>query len=193
MKAYGPGLEKTGCIINQPAEFNVKVKDAGKGPLAIAAQVQTHTRAPSLPLTHTLTHTNERTQTDHLSVLLSVLQDAEGVPVAVKVKSKGDGLYSCSYTPATALKHTLAVTWGNTSIPNSPFRVSSQSQPPIAAEHAHAVQSNIDVKERAKAFQSDLGILAKESKTNQSTGSVSQVKRKRALIIITTSTEDRWI
>uniref|UniRef100_A0A8C5FXD9 Filamin B n=1 Tax=Gadus morhua TaxID=8049 RepID=A0A8C5FXD9_GADMO len=87
VKAYGPGLEKTGCIINQPAEFTVNGKDAGKGPLAIAAQ------------------------------------DAEGVPVAVKVKSKGDGLYSCSYTPATALKHTLAVTWGNTSIPNSPFRV----------------------------------------------------------------------
>ena len=186
MKAYGPGLEKTGCIINQSAEFTVNGKDAGKGPLAIEAQVR-HTHTP--PRSHTLSCA----PSDPLSVLLCVLQDAEGVPVAVKVKSKGDGLYSCSYTPATALKHTLAVTWGNTSIPNSPFRVSSQSQPPIAAEHVHVVQSNIGVKERAKVFQSDLGILAKESKTNQSKGLVPQVKQKRALIIILTSTEDRWI
>ncbi|KAM7005424.1 filamin B a isoform 2-T2 [Tautogolabrus adspersus] len=87
VKAYGPGLEKTGCLVNQPAEFTVSAKDAGKGPLKISAQ------------------------------------DVEGLPVEVKVKSKGDGLYSCSYTPASSLKHTVSVTWGGVSILNSPFRV----------------------------------------------------------------------
>ncbi|XP_076600524.1 filamin B a isoform X2 [Chaetodon auriga] len=87
VQAYGPGLEKTGCLVNQPAEFTVSAKDAGKGPLKIMAQ------------------------------------DAEGLPVEVKVRSKGDGLYSCSYTPTSPLKHTLAVAWGGVAISNSPFRV----------------------------------------------------------------------
>ncbi|KAL3058091.1 hypothetical protein OYC64_010302 [Pagothenia borchgrevinki] len=87
VQAFGPGLEKTGCLLSQPAEFTVSAKDAGKGPLKITAQ------------------------------------DAEGLPVEVKVRSKGEGLYSCSYTPTSPLKHTLAVTWGGVSVPNSPFRV----------------------------------------------------------------------
>ncbi|KAI2658987.1 Filamin-B [Labeo rohita] len=87
VRAYGPGLEKSGCIINKPAEFTVEAKDAGNGPLRIIAQ------------------------------------DADGVPIDVKVKSKGDNVYSCSYTPTSAVKHTLAVTWGGVSVPNSPFRV----------------------------------------------------------------------
>ncbi|KAL1007835.1 hypothetical protein UPYG_G00092250 [Umbra pygmaea] len=87
VKAYGPGLEKTGCVINNPAEFTVVAKDAGKGPLNISAQT------------------------------------AEGGPVDVKVKKTGDGVYSCSYTPLNAVKHTVAVTWAAVSVPNSPFRV----------------------------------------------------------------------
>uniref|UniRef100_A0A8C0X407 Calponin-homology (CH) domain-containing protein n=1 Tax=Castor canadensis TaxID=51338 RepID=A0A8C0X407_CASCN len=38
VQAYGPGLEKTGCIVNNPAEFTVDPKDAGKAPLKIFAQ-----------------------------------------------------------------------------------------------------------------------------------------------------------
>uniref|UniRef100_A0A8C2WE17 Filamin B n=1 Tax=Cyclopterus lumpus TaxID=8103 RepID=A0A8C2WE17_CYCLU len=87
VQAFGPGLEKTGILVSQPAEFTVSAKDAGKGPLKITAQ------------------------------------DAEGLPMEVKVRSKGDGLYSCSYTAASPLKHTVAVTWGGVSVPNSPFRV----------------------------------------------------------------------
>ncbi|XP_051967093.1 filamin-B-like isoform X2 [Xyrauchen texanus] len=87
VKAYGPGLEKTGCIINKPAEFTIEAKDAGNGPLKIIAQ------------------------------------DADGVPIDVKMKNKGDNVYSCFYTPTSAVKHTLAVTWGGVSVPNSPFRV----------------------------------------------------------------------
>ncbi|XP_022597850.1 filamin-B-like [Seriola dumerili] len=87
VQAFGPGLEKSGCLVNQPAEFTVDAKNAGKGPLKITAQ------------------------------------DAEGLPVEVKVRSKGEGLYSCSYTPTSPLKHTVAVAWGGVSVPNSPFRV----------------------------------------------------------------------
>ncbi|KAM7421946.1 hypothetical protein PAMA_010159 [Pampus argenteus] len=87
VQAFGPGLEKTGCLVGQPAEFTVNAKDAGKGPLKIMAQ------------------------------------DVEGLPVEVKVRSKGDGLYSCSYTPTSPLKHTVAITWGGVGIANSPFRV----------------------------------------------------------------------
>ncbi|XP_076125415.1 filamin B a [Alosa pseudoharengus] len=87
VKAYGPGLEKTGCVINMPAEFTVSAKDAGKGPLKIIAQ------------------------------------KADGVPVDVKVKSKGDGVYACSYNPTEAVKHTVAISWGGVSVPNSPFRI----------------------------------------------------------------------
>uniref|UniRef100_A0A7M4FPR4 Filamin B n=1 Tax=Crocodylus porosus TaxID=8502 RepID=A0A7M4FPR4_CROPO len=35
VKAYGPGLERTGCIVNNPAEFTVETKEAGKAPLKI--------------------------------------------------------------------------------------------------------------------------------------------------------------
>ncbi|XP_076028123.1 filamin B a isoform X2 [Genypterus blacodes] len=87
VQVFGPGLEKTGCLVNRPAEFTVSAKDAGKGPLKVA------------------------------------VQDAEGLPVEVKVRSKGEGLYSCSYTPTSPVKHTAAITWGGVSVPNSPFRV----------------------------------------------------------------------
>lgn len=40
------------------------------------------------------------------------------------MRSKGDGLYRCSYTPASSLKHTVSISWGGVSIANSPFRVS---------------------------------------------------------------------
>lgn len=40
MRAYGPGLERSGCIVNNPAEFTVETKDAGKAPLKIYAQVK---------------------------------------------------------------------------------------------------------------------------------------------------------
>ncbi|XP_023655301.1 filamin-B isoform X1 [Paramormyrops kingsleyae] len=38
VKAYGPGLEKTGCVINKVAEFTVDAKDCGRAPLNIFAQ-----------------------------------------------------------------------------------------------------------------------------------------------------------
>uniref|UniRef100_A0A3Q3B3P4 Filamin B n=1 Tax=Kryptolebias marmoratus TaxID=37003 RepID=A0A3Q3B3P4_KRYMA len=87
VQAYGPGLEKNGCLINEPTEFTVKTEGAGKGPLKITAQ------------------------------------DGEGLPVEVKVRSKADGLHLCSYTPASSLKHTVAISWGGVCVPGSPFRV----------------------------------------------------------------------
>ncbi|MGH0144446.1 UNVERIFIED_CONTAM: hypothetical protein FKN15_002794, partial [Acipenser sinensis] len=88
VSAYGPSLEKSGCVVNQPGEFTVDAKEAGKAALKIYAQ------------------------------------DSEGIPVPVQVKNNGDGTYACSYTPTKAIKHTLAVAWGEGSVPNSPFRVS---------------------------------------------------------------------
>ncbi|XP_072922819.1 filamin-C isoform X2 [Hemitrygon akajei] len=38
VKAFGPGLEPTGCIVNKPAEFTIDARAAGKGELKIYAQ-----------------------------------------------------------------------------------------------------------------------------------------------------------
>lgn len=39
MKAFGPGLEPTGCIVDKPAEFTIDARAAGKGDLKLYAQV----------------------------------------------------------------------------------------------------------------------------------------------------------
>lgn len=115
----------------------------------------------------------------------------------VKVRSKGDGLYACSYTPASSLKHTLAITWGGVSIPNSPFRVSSQSQHPVTKWSQILCKSGDLVKvenvkserfkaERVEVVQSELTETAQPERKDAST------KTKRPLIIITTYTEERF-
>ncbi|KAJ8249606.1 hypothetical protein COCON_G00228220, partial [Conger conger] len=38
VKAFGPGLAPTGCIVNKPAEFTIDARGAGKGELKIYAQ-----------------------------------------------------------------------------------------------------------------------------------------------------------
>ncbi|XP_036374347.1 filamin-A-like isoform X7 [Megalops cyprinoides] len=38
VKAYGPGLEPTGCIVNKPAQFTIDARGAGRGQLKIYAQ-----------------------------------------------------------------------------------------------------------------------------------------------------------
>lgn len=54
-------------------------------------------------------------------------QDRDGNPVDVQVKDNGNGTYTCSYTPRKPLKHTVMVSWGGVNIPESPFRVGSNS------------------------------------------------------------------
>nr|XP_056708864.1 filamin-B isoform X3 [Euleptes europaea] len=71
VKAYGPGLERTGCIVNNPAEFTVDASEAGNAPLKIYAQdgdgdpidIQTRSKpggiyacsyVPTKPMKHTL-------------------------------------------------------------------------------------------------------------------------------------------
>ncbi len=144
---------------------------------------------------------------DHLLNSLPVCQDAEGLPVEVKVRSKGDGLYSCSYTPTSSLKHTVAVAWGGVSIPNSPFRVSSQSQhpvktgsyillkseDPVEAESAKVTRSETLVTlERTKVVQSESTVPEESFKTVQSKHKDASSKSKKPLIIITTYTEERY-
>ncbi|XP_062435512.1 filamin-C isoform X3 [Rhea pennata] len=38
VKAFGPGLEPTGCIVDKPAEFTIDTRGAGKGDLKLYAQ-----------------------------------------------------------------------------------------------------------------------------------------------------------
>lgn len=145
--------------------------------------------------------------TTFLTVCLSVCQDAEGLPVEVKVRSKSDGLYSCSYMPTSSLKHTVAVTWGGVSIPNSPFRVSSQSQhsvktvrdiPPksedlVEAQSAKVALSEPLIKtESTKIFKSELIAREESLKMVQSKCKDATSKTRKPLIIITTCTEERY-
>lgn len=123
------------------------------------------------------------------------------------MRSKGDGLYSCSYTPPSPLKHTVAVAWGGVSIPKSPFRVSRQSQHPVAtgidippkswdlfeAEGAKVVQTEPLVKTKSfRVVQSEPTVSEESFKTVQSKCTDASIKTKKPLIIITTYTEERY-
>uniref|UniRef100_A0A8C9TIM2 Filamin C n=1 Tax=Scleropages formosus TaxID=113540 RepID=A0A8C9TIM2_SCLFO len=92
VKAFGPGLEPSGCIVNRPAEFIVDSRGGGEGQLKI------------------------------------YIQDADGLTIDVQITDKGDGTFTCVYVPTKPIKHTVVITWGDTSIPNSPFRVRDQRQ-----------------------------------------------------------------
>jgi hypothetical protein len=59
--------------------------------------------------------------------VLALLQDGEGQPIDIQMKSRMDGTYACSYTPLKAIKHTIAVVWGGVNIPHSPYRVSCEA------------------------------------------------------------------
>ncbi|XP_041113590.1 filamin-C isoform X4 [Polyodon spathula] len=87
VKAYGPGLEQTGCIVNKPATFTIDARGAGKAELKIYAQ------------------------------------DAEGIPIDIKITDNGDNTFICVYIPTKPIKHTIIITWGEVNIPHSPFRV----------------------------------------------------------------------
>lgn len=55
MKAFGPGLEPTGCIVDRPAEFTIDARAAGKGDLNLYAQVRCcRSLQPPLPWAGTL-------------------------------------------------------------------------------------------------------------------------------------------
>lgn len=128
-------------------------------------------------------------------------QDVEGLPVEVKVKSKGDGVYTCSYTPASSLKHTLAITWGGVSIPNSPFRVSSQSQ--LAGKTVRLIlpktknsaeADGVKVVQSENKFKTEITEVVRSEQTqvtrHQST--IQSSKTKKPLIVVTIYTEVRF-
>lgn len=117
----------------------------------------------------------------------SVRQDADAHPVEVKVASKGEGLYSCSYTPVTPLKHTVAVAWGGVSVPKSPFRVSSQSQ--------HPVRAGSDIPDKSGPESGDAVDSAQRVVVVQAEPTVPEERpaaAKKPLIIITTCVEERY-
>lgn len=137
-----------------------------------------------------------------LTSFVFVYQEAEGVPVEVKVRSKGDGLYQCSYTPASSLKHTVSITWGGVSIPNSPFRVSSQSQRPVNAGRAITLLTfknlveteSTSVVSSERLFRAEtISVVGSERFVQQDCLKISSSgpKKKKPLIIIT-YTEERF-
>lgn len=115
----------------------------------------------------------------------------------VKVTSKGDGLHSCSYTPVSPIKHTLAITWGGVGIPKSPFRVSSQSQRRVTTGGSSLARAP----GRAAlvcARDVDPEFLFKAERIEVVSGSAETVqprtkdKPKKPLIIIVTCTEEKY-
>lgn len=114
------------------------------------------------------------------------------------MRSKGDGLYSCSYTPTSSLKHTVAVSWAGVSIPKSPFRVSSQSQNPVTTGNDNSLpkSEHLAMAESIKVVQSEHLIKTERVEVVQSELKVKSTdesrKTKRPLIIITTSIEERY-
>lgn len=50
--------------------------------------------------------------------------DADYNPVDVIIKDNKDGTYFCRYMPRRNNKHTIIISYGGVSIPNSPYRVS---------------------------------------------------------------------
>lgn len=64
-----------------------------------------------------------------LFLILALLQDGEGQPIDIQMKTRMDGTYACSYTPVKPIKHTIAVVWGGVNIPHSPYRVGCEATP----------------------------------------------------------------
>ncbi|XP_071491356.1 filamin-A-like isoform X2 [Diadema antillarum] len=56
--------------------------------------------------------------------LIIDIKDQWGNKVEAEVKDNKNGTYTVYYTPEHPLKHTVAITWGGVSIPDSPFKVS---------------------------------------------------------------------
>lgn len=123
----------------------------------------------------------------------SACQEAEGLPVEVKVTSKGDGLYSCSYVPASPIKHTLAITWGGVSIPHSPFRVSSQSQRLLTAPGGAPPGRARDAQQPEILFKAERIEVAQSecAKTVQPRAEDVARKAKKPLIIMVTCSEEK--
>jgi len=85
--ASGPGLEKTGVVVNRLAEFTIDARQAGQANLQVSAV------------------------------------DVDGNKVEVTVVNNKNATYSCSYTATRSVKHSISITYGSVSIPNSAFKV----------------------------------------------------------------------
>lgn len=64
--------------------------------------------------------------------------DANYKPVDVLVRDNKDGTYYCRYMPLKNIKHTVMVSYGAVSIPNSPFRVSCDNLVEIGIIKLHS-------------------------------------------------------
>lgn len=117
------------------------------------------------------------------------------------MKSKGDGVYACSYTPASSLKHTLAITWDGVSIPNSPFRVSSQSllagktgRIILPKSKNSAEADSVKIVQSESEFKTEIleVVQSEQTQVTQHQSTIQSSKTKKPLIVVTTYTEVRF-
>uniref|UniRef100_A0A8C2SHS6 Calponin-homology (CH) domain-containing protein n=1 Tax=Capra hircus TaxID=9925 RepID=A0A8C2SHS6_CAPHI len=138
VQAYGPGLEKSGCIVNNLAEFTVDPKDAGKAPLKIFAQVKLdHNFSPlfgpgverSGLKAHEPTHfTVDCTEAGEGDVSVGIKCDArvlsdEEEDVDFDIIHNANDTFTVKYVPPAAGRYTIKVLFASQEIPTSPFRV----------------------------------------------------------------------
>lgn len=108
------------------------------------------------------------------------------------MRSKGDGLYSCSYTPASALKHTVAVSWAGVSIPKSPFRVSSQSQHPVSTGSGPALPTS-EHQAGIEATRSEPLVITESCSGEAESQRTGGSRRAKKLLIIMTTVEESFL
>ena len=96
----------------------------------IGCQVMAH--GPGLQaegvVLNTLTEfTVDASKAGQVAPLDIVAVDADSNPVEVKVTDNKNRTYTCKYTPVKATLHTICISYGGVSIPNSPFKVAAST------------------------------------------------------------------
>ncbi|KAK5600034.1 hypothetical protein CRENBAI_011014 [Crenichthys baileyi] len=140
--AYGPGLEASGCQVDQLAEFTVEAEGAGKGPLKITAQVNvgkgshpSKVKVFGPGVERSGLKANEPT---HFTVDCSGAGDGD-VSVGIKWDSSAVGeqeadvdfdiipnandTFTVKYVPPAAGRLTVKVLFTDEEVPQSPFMV----------------------------------------------------------------------
>uniref|UniRef100_A0A8C0IRR1 Filamin B n=1 Tax=Chelonoidis abingdonii TaxID=106734 RepID=A0A8C0IRR1_CHEAB len=126
VKAYGPGLERTGCIVNNLADFTVETKGAGNAPLKIYAQVNTHINY--LELLSIVMVLSLKPVPNTLANYVGIKCDAhviseEEEDIAFDIIHNANDTFTVKYAPPAAGRYTIKVLFAGEEIPASPFRV----------------------------------------------------------------------
>ncbi|KAB0399723.1 hypothetical protein E2I00_009052 [Balaenoptera physalus] len=141
VKAFGPGLEPTGCIVDKPAEFTIDARAAGKGDLKLYAQDAEGcpidikvipngdgtfrcSYVPTKPIKHTII-----ISWGGVNVPKSPFRCAPGVvgpaeaDIDFDIIKNDNDTFTVKYTPPGAGRYTIMVLFANQEIPASPFHI----------------------------------------------------------------------